>query len=80
MTIDDLESRVRRLEHLSLGLSKEVVMWKGADTPLLYVERKEYLNAIQDALAGVEQARVALAQVVHRLQASRESKVESREL
>lgn len=67
MTIADLESRVRRLESLSQGLSKEVVLWKEADTPLLYVERKEYLNAIQDALAGIEKARVRLAQVVDRL-------------
>lgn len=67
MTVEDLASRVRRLDQLSRGLSREVVIWKAGDDPLLYVERRAYLNAIQDALAGVEAARVTLAKARERL-------------
>jgi hypothetical protein len=34
----------------------------------LYLERRAYLNGIQDALAGVEAARVALARARQRLE------------
>jgi hypothetical protein len=61
---------VERLEDLARGLAKEVVLWKAANDPLLYVERKGYLTAIQDALAGVEAARVVLAKARQRLEAS----------
>jgi hypothetical protein len=67
MTVEDLASRVRRLEQLSRGLSREVTIWKAGDDPLLYVERRAYLNAIMDALAGVEAARVTLARARERL-------------
>jgi hypothetical protein len=40
---------------------------KAANDPLLYLERKAYLTAIQDALAGVEAARVVLVGVTGRL-------------
>jgi hypothetical protein len=70
MTLTDLRRRVERLEDLARGLAKEVVLWKKADDPLLYVERKGYLNAIQDALAGVEAARVVLARARQRLEPS----------
>jgi hypothetical protein len=67
MNVDDLTSRVRRLDQLSRGLSREVTIWKAGDDPLLYVERRAYLNAILDALAGVEAARVTLARARQRL-------------
>jgi hypothetical protein len=35
----DIEQRIARLEELSRGLGKEVVLWKAADDPLLYLER-----------------------------------------
>jgi hypothetical protein len=35
--------------------------------PLLYLERKAYLAALRDALAGVETARVILARACQRL-------------
>lgn len=65
--MSDLQGRLRRLEELSRGLAKEVALWKGGNDPLLYLERREYLNAIQDALAGVEAARVVLARAVQRI-------------
>jgi hypothetical protein len=66
-TVADVVKRVRRLEDLTQGLSREVAMWKEGSDPLLYLERRAYLNAIQDALAGVEAARVILARAHQRL-------------
>jgi hypothetical protein len=63
----DVEARARRLDELSRGLSKEVAIWKEGNDPLLYLERRAYLNAIQDALAGVEKARVTLAGALQRM-------------
>ena len=63
----DVEKRLRRLEELARGLSKEVALWKEGNDPLLYLERKAYLDAIQDALAGVEAARVVLARALQRM-------------
>jgi len=67
MNVADLEARVRRLDQLARGLAKEVALWKSCNDPLLYLERKAYLGAIQDALAGVESARVVLAKARQRL-------------
>jgi hypothetical protein len=36
---------VRRLDELSLGLAKEVVLWKVCNDPLLYLECWAYLGA-----------------------------------
>jgi hypothetical protein len=41
---------------------------KGAEDVLLFRERRQYLRAIQDALAGAEAARVVLAGVVRRME------------
>jgi hypothetical protein len=68
MSLTDLKTRVERLDGLARGLAKEVVLWKEGGGPLLYLERKAYLSAIQDALAGVESARVVLAQARQRLE------------
>jgi hypothetical protein len=67
MNLVDLQARLRRLEDLSRGLTKEVSLWKECNDPLLYLERKAYLNGIMDALTGVETARVTLARVRQRL-------------
>lgn len=66
--VEEVSARVRRLEELTRGLSKEVAIWKEGNDPLLYLERKSYLNAIQDALAGLESARVVLARARQRMQ------------
>jgi hypothetical protein len=68
MNVADLTARVQRLDQLARGLAKEVQLWKRGTDPLLYLERKAYLGAIQDALAGVEAARVLLAKVRQRLE------------
>jgi hypothetical protein len=58
---------VRRLEQLTRGLAKEVVLWKKCDDPLLFLERKTYLEAMQNGLANLDDARVVLAQARQRL-------------
>ena len=74
MNLPDLGARVRRLDELARGLAKEVSLWRGGNDPLLYLERKAYLGAIQDALAGVEEARVILAKARQRLEAERKAR------
>ena len=60
MNLNDLESRVERLDLLSRGLAKEAIL-KECNDPLLYRERQDYLKAIRESLSGVEAARVTLA-------------------
>jgi hypothetical protein len=67
MSLEVLKARVRRLDALARGLMKEETLWKPCNDPLLYVERKAYLGAIRDALAGAEAARIVLAGVVRRM-------------
>jgi hypothetical protein len=67
MNVTDLAARVRRLDALVRGLAKEVALWRGGNDPLLYLERRAYLKAIQDALAGLEEARVVLARARQRM-------------
>ena len=68
MTLADLSARVRRLDELARGFAKEVALWRECDDPLLYLERRAYLESIQTALSGVEAARVALARALQRLE------------
>src|SRR5262249_23057560 len=64
---DPVRVRLRRLDALSRGLGKELVLWQECDDPLLRVERIEYLDGIQRAYSGVEGARVVLAKAWRRL-------------
>jgi len=56
MNLNDLRKRVERLDELSPGLAKEIVVWKSSNDLLLYRERQDYLKAIREAWAGVEAA------------------------
>jgi hypothetical protein len=67
ITAEALAARIGRLQRLTMGLAREVQMWRRCEDPLLYVERRAYLEAIQTALAGLDDARVALAQARQRL-------------
>jgi hypothetical protein len=68
ITWQQIEARVKRLNALSMGLAREGTHWRENrdDNPLLFVEVREYLKAIRDALAGVESARVVLAKATDR--------------
>ncbi len=68
MTITDLRARIRRLDELARGLAKEVLLWEKGNDPLLYGERQKYLRGIQNALSGIEAARVVLVQARQRLE------------
>ena len=63
-----VKARVARLQELTQGLAKEVNAWKGRQGPLLPQERKRYLDALQDGLAGLEEARNVLVGVAWRLE------------
>ena len=54
MNLADLIARIRRLDQLARGLAKEVTLWKECNDPLLYLERKAYLTALQNGLAGLD--------------------------
>ena len=68
MNLNDLESRVQRLDQLSRGLAKEILLWKACNEPLLYRERQDYLKAVRQALSRVERARVVLVKGKQRLE------------
>jgi hypothetical protein len=67
LTLADIQGRIGRLEGLARGFAREVALQRD-DELLLFRERKQYLAAVQDALAGAEAARVVLAGVVKRLE------------
>ena len=70
LQLPHIKARIVRLEELARGLAKEATAWKSGEDPLLYLERKQYVNALLNALAGLEEARVVLAGVVGRLEAA----------
>jgi hypothetical protein len=61
MDLDGIKVRLRRLEALAGGLCREAVERQGGNDPLLYAERRAYLNAVRKAIAGLDSARVVLA-------------------
>jgi hypothetical protein len=67
LTLADLKARIARLDKLARGLAKEVRLQRGAEDVLLFRERRQYLRAIQEALAGADAARVVLEGVVKRM-------------
>jgi hypothetical protein len=62
------KARIARLDGLARGLAKEVGLQRGAEDVLLFRERRQYLVAVQEALAGADAARVVLDGVVRRMQ------------
>jgi hypothetical protein len=67
LELRDLKARIGRLDQLVRGLAKEVGLQRGAETVLLFRERRQYLRAVQEALAGADAARVVLVGVVKRM-------------
>jgi hypothetical protein len=63
----DVGGRLTRLEELSRGLARELVILREGKDELLYLERRAYINAVQDMLTAAESARVTLAKAVARL-------------
>jgi hypothetical protein len=71
VNLADLVGRIRRLEQLSRGLTRELTLWKACNDPLLYLERRTYLGQIQNASKAIEAARALLVQVQQRLENER---------
>lgn len=67
MDKESIKRRVDRLEALSRELALEITQWRAAQDPLLYLERRAVIVAMQDALSGVETARVLLVKASLRL-------------
>lgn len=71
LDLKGVAGRMDRLAALSLKFGAEVLRFrKGGNDPLLYVERRAYIEALQAAIAGLETARVALARIRMRLEAT----------
>jgi hypothetical protein len=68
LPLHDIRARIGRLEELARGLALEAGLLKEGNDPLLYRERRAYLKGIQDALAGAEAARAALAGACRRME------------
>jgi hypothetical protein len=68
LELRDIKARIERLDRLARGLAEEVRLQKGAEDVLLFRVRRQYLRAVQDALAGAEAARVVLEGVARRME------------
>jgi hypothetical protein len=64
MNLVDMRARMQRLAKLAQGLAQEASLWKKCDAPVLYVHRLEYMEGVQDAVSGLEKARVAMARMI----------------
>ena len=71
--VPQLRARVRRLEELAASLAREMVVVQQAQDVLLYRERQGYLKAVRAAMAGLEDARVALAKAGQRAEGERKA-------
>jgi hypothetical protein len=71
MTLRDIAARIGRLDDLGRGLAKEIVLVQEANDRLLYRERRAYLDGLQRALSGFEEARVVMARARQRLEGER---------
>jgi hypothetical protein len=68
MNRDDLNARMRRLEELIRGLGLEESLWRTCSAPVLAVDRIEYMNAIHEAIHGLESARMILAKMIREME------------
>jgi len=64
VNVTDLRVRMQRLVKLAEGLAKETSLWKKCNAPVLYVHRLEYIEGVENAVSGLEKARVALAKMI----------------
>jgi hypothetical protein len=69
LTVDSLRARVRRFHDLYRGLARETAIPHAEDNDqLLFTERRAYKAAVHRAIAGLEDARVALATAIQRIE------------
>jgi hypothetical protein len=63
-TADESDGHACPLDKLAQGLAQEASLWKKCNAPVLYVHRLEYIEGVQNAVSGLEKARVALAKMI----------------
>ena len=68
--LPQIKARIARLHELTVNLGKEVTTQKAQEGLLLPLERRQYLDGLQNALAELDAARVVLAGVVKRMEAA----------
>jgi hypothetical protein len=61
--LPQIEARIDRLRDLTVNLGKEVTAQKAVEGLLLPLERRQYLDGLQSALAELDAARVVLVGV-----------------
>jgi hypothetical protein len=69
--LPQIKARIDRLRELTENLGKEVAAQKAHKDLLLPLERRQYLDALQTALAELDAARVVLVGVVIRMEGGR---------
>ena len=52
------------------GFPASLNLWKDCDGPILYVDRLEYTRGIDQAIHGLETARLAMVKVCQRIEES----------
>jgi len=67
MNLSNVRARVTRLRDLARGMGKEVATWQAQKGPLLPLERKQYLEAVYDGIAGLDAAAAVLEAALVRL-------------
>jgi hypothetical protein len=60
-------ARMVRLSTLGRGLGREVHLWRDIAHPLTYLELKVYLDALQDGIGRLEEARAVLGKALERI-------------
>jgi len=63
-----IKPRVGRLRELVAQLVQDIMLVKSHESPLLDVARLAYLIGIQEAIAGLDQARVVLGKAIRRIE------------
>ena len=71
MRLQQLRARMKRLEELATGLTREDLWWRKDPSALMHSERALYLNAIFKVRQAIEEARSTLARICQRLESRR---------
>jgi hypothetical protein len=67
--LQSIKPRLPRLRELVAELVQDYLRWKDEPSPLRDGERRAYLIGIQEAIAGLDEARVVLGKAVERVEA-----------
>jgi hypothetical protein len=68
LRVQDLKARIERLGKLVERLATELAIQAGRHGELLDREHRQYLAAVQQTIAGADDARVVLTRAVKRLE------------